>query len=106
MNSALSRLMSAAAMLLAIHGIAAADGIVKLGILDDLTGPYSLASGVGVAAVYPGMNPATLKLSHRIADRPEPDGLRSSFPLPASGGRRGHDRTQGGDGQDQVATGQ
>ncbi|HVZ07168.1 ABC transporter substrate-binding protein [Rhodopila sp.] len=43
----LARGAGAAAMLIALHGAAVADGVVKLGILDDLTGPYSLASGIG-----------------------------------------------------------
>jgi branched-chain amino acid transport system substrate-binding protein len=32
-------------------------------------GQKELQGAIGVAAVYPGMNPATLALSHRIADR-------------------------------------
>ncbi|HET6609055.1 MAG TPA: ABC transporter substrate-binding protein [Rhodopila sp.] len=43
-------LLLGAAIVLAIHGAAIADetpSVVKIGILDDLTGPYSLASGVG-----------------------------------------------------------
>jgi branched-chain amino acid transport system substrate-binding protein len=45
--SRLTCIISAAVMLIAAHGIAIADDTVKLGILDDLTGPYSLASGIG-----------------------------------------------------------
>jgi branched-chain amino acid transport system substrate-binding protein len=52
MNSAklFSRLfgaISAIVMSTALHGAAVANEAVKIGILDDLTGPYSLASGVG-----------------------------------------------------------
>jgi branched-chain amino acid transport system substrate-binding protein len=46
----IQRLLAGAAMLFVIHAAAAADespSAVKIGILDDLTGPYSLASGVG-----------------------------------------------------------